>query len=302
MNMNKEEILKALKILNIKSNQQLISNDLDYWWQIKFKQIQSNKKFTPLKKESLLIELNSARENLEDYEIDKLRELLPKIQSKSKQDLKKSDKKKEVLNDNGRIAINTKSKKGKALIPAAISVFSIFIAGLIIFDQSADYRTSNNKPKDTFTKKIEKNNSTNQKVYETVNYSDGGKYIGYRVNGKRHGFGIYYYSNGNIYEGDWVESNRTGQGVLYVFNGDKYKGGFLNGKFNGWGVWEKSNGDRYEGFYKNNYRHGKGTFTWINGQKYVGDFAYGEMHGWGIYTWPDGLRYEGKFLNGRISE
>jgi hypothetical protein len=320
--MNKEEILKALKILNIKSNEQLISNDLDYWWQIKFKQIQSNKKFTPLKKESLLIELNSARENLEDYEIDKLREILPNIQSKSKQDLKKSDKKKEVLHDNGRIAINTKSKKGKALISAAISVFSIFVAALIIFDQSAEYRTSNNKQKDTLSEKIKNNNSKVQNVIQNIYYSDGDQYTGYLLNGQRNGEGRYYYSNGDTYIGNWLDGKKHGKGTYYFISGDKYIGNWLDDKMHGKGKYYFNNGSTYKGDWAYDKRNGEGTYEYANGDKYIGNWLDGKKHGkgtyyfisgaryqgawrdelyngWGVYNYANGDRYEGYFSNDR---
>lgn len=61
-------IQNQLASLEINSITQLESNDIDYWWQIKFKKIQSDKTITGEKKQSLLVEINNARDEL--YEIE----------------------------------------------------------------------------------------------------------------------------------------------------------------------------------------------------------------------------------------
>ena len=57
-----------LNLLGISSISQLDSNDIDYWWQIKFKKIQSDKTITVEKKQSFLVEINNARDELNDIE------------------------------------------------------------------------------------------------------------------------------------------------------------------------------------------------------------------------------------------
>ena len=44
-----------LNTLEIHSKSQLESNDIDYWWQIKFKKIQSNKNIEEKEKQTILV-------------------------------------------------------------------------------------------------------------------------------------------------------------------------------------------------------------------------------------------------------
>ncbi|KAI8894714.1 hypothetical protein BC833DRAFT_603866 [Globomyces pollinis-pini] len=55
-------------------------------------------------------------------------------------------------------------------------------------------------------------------------------YKGNWVDGKRHGFGIFYYSDGSRYEGNWKENKKEGQGVYISSNGRVYNGIFINDK------------------------------------------------------------------------
>ena len=50
---------------------------------------------------------------------------------------------------------------------------------------------------------------------ETINYSDGGKYVGEVSNGVRHGQGSYTYADGRRkYVGEWKDGKRHGQGTF----------------------------------------------------------------------------------------
>jgi hypothetical protein len=52
------------------------------------------------------------------------------------------------------------------------------------------------------------------------------RYVGYWLNGLRHGKGTFYYSNGSKYEGDWSENFKHGQGVFTFEDGTEYDGPF----------------------------------------------------------------------------
>ena len=97
--MNNNEILKYLFILNIKTKDQLIKDDLNSLWQKKFKQIQSNKKITNSKKNFLLIELNDAKDKLDNFEIKELLKILPENRKQLNNTKKYNPKQKEVLHN-----------------------------------------------------------------------------------------------------------------------------------------------------------------------------------------------------------
>lgn len=66
--MNKD-IKEKLRILGINSFSQFQKGDIDYWWAIKYKEIQS-KKFHPSKKQTLLIKLNQIRDELIVFDLE----------------------------------------------------------------------------------------------------------------------------------------------------------------------------------------------------------------------------------------
>ena len=65
-----------LKTLEIHSKSQLESKDIDHWWQIKFKKIQSNKNIEDKEKQSILVSINNARDELNELEISIIKKLL----------------------------------------------------------------------------------------------------------------------------------------------------------------------------------------------------------------------------------
>ena len=65
-------IKKFLEILNINSVNNLNEGSIDYFWQKKFKDIQTSKNISNKKKEKLLIELNNAKDELNEIDIESL--------------------------------------------------------------------------------------------------------------------------------------------------------------------------------------------------------------------------------------
>lgn len=56
-------------------------------------------------------------------------------------------------------------------------------------------------------------------------YADGSTYVGEKLNGLRHGKGVFTYTDGGIYDGDWKFGSMDGYGVLYYSSGAKaYEG------------------------------------------------------------------------------
>lgn len=50
-------------------------------------------------------------------------------------------------------------------------------------------------------------------------YENGGKYVGYMLNGQRNGNGIFYYKDGGYYDGRWKKNMMNGYGKLYYETG-----------------------------------------------------------------------------------
>lgn len=50
--------------------------------------------------------------------------------------------------------------------------------------------------------------------------SSGSHYEGYKLNGKKHGFGRLYYQDGGYYEGEWKFDKMNGFAKLYYQSGD----------------------------------------------------------------------------------
>lgn len=51
--------------------------------------------------------------------------------------------------------------------------------------------------------------------FESMTYANGDKYVGETVDGKRHGYGIYYYANGNYYWGRYKDNKQYGYGAMF---------------------------------------------------------------------------------------
>lgn len=51
--------------------------------------------------------------------------------------------------------------------------------------------------------------------FESLVYANGDKYVGETVDGKRHGYGLYYYANGNYYYGRYRDNAQYGYGAMF---------------------------------------------------------------------------------------
>ena len=79
-------------------------------------------------------------------------------------------------------------------------------------------------------------------------------YMGYAVNGKRHGKGELYSKNKTlIFEGNFEDDMKQNYGIAYRNDGTIYYGNFHKGKSNGLGVIYKDKNSRIEGFFIDNY-------------------------------------------------
>ena len=177
-------------------------------------------------------------------------------------------------------------------------IFSLtsFERELIEHEQNASNIAAQTKPE--AAKPVEDIESQEQEIqYGTLNYSNGDKYTGELLDGKKHGRGTYTWSNDSKYEGDWSNDKIQGYGIFTWSDGSKYEGDFLNEKRHGQGMYTSVKGDIYEGEYKDDKKHGRGTYAWVDGNEYEGDWSNGKIQGYGIFTWSNGSKYEGDFLN-----
>ena len=111
-------------------------------------------------------------------------------------------------------------------------------------------------------------------IYE---WPDGHVYIGYWVNGQRHGCGVHKWPEGEIYDGEWDKDNRHGHGVQKWMDGRTYDGEWVD-----------------------SYRHGKGVLALPNGC--VCECIWeNDTQISGVATWPDGRTYKGTWVNGNVS-
>lgn len=139
--------------------------------------------------------------------------------------------------------------------------------------------------------------STLKRPYQSSEtYSDGARYEGWILNGKRHGQGKYYFRSGGYYEGDWANGKMEGWGKLFYVNGTTaYEGEWENDKFHGYGVLYNDKQDPTSKIDPENLSTvGQG---WV---KYEGEFQRDCKNGFGICHFTDGSRYEGKFKDDKF--
>ena len=134
-------------------------------------------------------------------------------------------------------------------------------------------------------------------------FTDGSRYYGDFVDGKRHGKGTNYFADGAQYDGDFKNGYMNGYGLMVYADGEKYDGEWADGKRHGQGTYFYASGAKYEGSWVDGDRHGKGTHYYVNPSgKYVGDFYKDVRHGFGIEDIhvPEGTQhYEGEWQNGK---
>jgi hypothetical protein len=114
------------------------------------------------------------------------------------------------------------------------------------------------------------------------------------------GKGTYVYSNGYKYEGIFVDGKREGRGKLIDAEGGWYDGMWAGDQFNGQGTYIWPNGTKYTGEWKNGVQEGYGIYFYPNGDKYTGYFKINKFNGHGTYTWADGTSESGTFENGEL--
>ena len=99
---------------------------------------------------------------------------------------------------------------------------------------------------------------------ETINYRDGGKYVGEVSNGVPHGNGTYTFAHGDKYIGEWKNFLFHGQGTLIFTDGSKYIGEYKDDLKHGHGTYIKADGEKYVGEYKDDNRW-NGTIYNVDG-------------------------------------
>ncbi len=172
-----------------------------------------------------------------------------------------------------------------------------------------------------FSEEMAKLNSSNVKTFTGFGiyyYSNGEKYEGQWLNGKRNGIGTYVWNNGDTYSGDWTLEKRTGKGIFTWANGNKYEGDFIDSARNGKGKYlpnpknfkvetdyygnkkETINIVSYEGDYVNNYWTGYGVAEYSNGDKYEGEWLNDVREGKGIYIYKNGDKIQGVWVYGNL--
>lgn len=131
--------------------------------------------------------------------------------------------------------------------------------------------------------------------FGTYIFSNGDKYIGDFLDGKKYGRGTYTYLDGSKHEGYYKDDKANGRGILILANGQKYEGNFINGDYNGLGTLSFPSGQKYVGEFKDNKYNGYGTYTFQDGEIYEGFYKDGKQNGYGVSTFPDGEKYVGDY-------
>ena len=311
--MNVRLIKNYLVLLDINSYEELKKLGIDGFWQIKFKKIQSDKFIGQEQKEILLIEINNARDELNDIDYEDLKRIINNSNRKKASNNKAANKRTASNNNEANKTKTSKSytnasskktyqrtekspmgiKHPQALIGFLVLIFAGLISIPFIQEQNP-YKTANRN------QIYDKNNSDlNKKVFKKINYSNGDRYEGEFLNGKKNGYGIFFNNNGDRYEGNWSNGWINGYGTYYFRDGNIYQGYFLKAIKTGKGKFYWSDGNRYDGDWLNDERTGKGKFYWSDGNRYEGEFLNGKKNGYGIYYWSNGDRYDGYWLNGK---
>ncbi len=86
-------------------------------------------------------------------------------------------------------------------------------------------------------------------------------YLGERLDGKRHGFGILQYPAGAEYMGEFKDDLPSGIGIERYADGTTYEGSFLNGERHGMGVYTISSNVAYLGMFRGGRRAGPGVIA-----------------------------------------
>lgn len=131
----------------------------------------------------------------------------------------------------------------------------------------------------------------------SVEWTNGERYVGTLVDGRKHGKGRFEWVGGQWYEGDWADDQAVGYGVIRFAGGNRYEGAVRDGEPNGRGTQIFPSGDRYTGDFVRGVFHGQGSYAWKNGNRYDGAWNMGRKHGHGRLVWASGEGWEGEFQN-----
>ncbi|MCB1956093.1 MAG: hypothetical protein KDG55_10470 [Rhodocyclaceae bacterium] len=131
-----------------------------------------------------------------------------------------------------------------------------------------------------------------------VEWSNGERYVGTILDGRREGAGKFWWNNGQFYDGNWVADQPEGKGALDFSGGDRYEGDMVAGLPEGEGTLRFTSGDRYTGQFRQGQFEGRGLFTWRDGKRYEGNWQAGRKHGRGVVTEPDGTAHTMDFRDG----
>ena len=146
--------------------------------------------------------------------------------------------------------ISKNNKETWFLITSLTSIL-IFIPAFIFLV----FGTQNNKNMEfTYSYNLEKKVGNSE--IKTIHYSNGDKFMGDILNGKKHGRGIYTWANGSEYNGEWYDDRQQGHGSFTYTTGSKYVGEFARGM-----------------------KHGLGTMMMIGGKRYSGEWEFGKYKG-----------------------
>lgn len=139
--------------------------------------------------------------------------------------------------------------------------------------------------------------------YKEQKFTDGSRYVGEFVDGKRHGKGTNYFADGTRYDGDWKNGYMNGYGVCVYADGEKYEGEWADGKRHGQGTCFYASGAKYVGKWVNNKKQGKGIYYYVNPTAtYDGDWYDNVRHGYGveeIHAQGGTQRYEGEWKDNK---
>ena len=243
--MSSEEIIKKLEILGIFSKSQLEKNEIGFWWQKKYIDIQKsgeNNKFIS----ELLIELNEAKEYLDEIDEMTLKESLEDIPKNTNKPFGKQNKRIEKVSQKQKtsnfIDLDYKSLKEEIFSKNSqnnvsdINIFHkfdrrfwFFIASLtstFIFVLFVTWEKNPVNIGNSYNQEKKVGNYKNK----TINYTGGDKYVGQVKDEKMHGYGTYTHSNGAKYVGYWINDKRHGQGTYTWSNGRQYVGQWKDGR------------------------------------------------------------------------
>ena len=221
-----KNIKKYLLKLNINSINQLEENDLDYWHQKKFIELQRSS----IEKELIskqLIELNNAKEYIDeiDYETLKKQFTISQNDNNSKRrnfsenlddfDEDFDEELDEISDENFDNNENQDSPSSNKVLETIGSIIGgIIIIPLIImfyFGVNIGLNKLTDLPGDLVGEFIENRKKKKNQSIKTEIFNNGDKYIGELKDGYQNGQGTNFYANGDEYNGEFLNGKRHGQ-------------------------------------------------------------------------------------------